>query len=372
MEGRNKNGTFKKGRKSENAFWNHDELDKVIEKCSDYKDFYTNHERAYHYVKKQKLFSYVKSKLNTQQKTDYTKDEIINTLKNCGIKKFSELRESEYYNFYAAGLRRGLKDEMDNLFEKTGKSRTKEECRKEALKYETKKEFNEKSPSVSRYAYTNGWLDEICSHMKPLGSLSKRANYTYEFSDNSFYAGITDNLDYRHEQHMDLSDKHRDTSVTKHIRKTGLTPKYTVVNSYIDVEKSVEIESFLVETAIKNGKNILNKNKTGGLGAVPRISDDDLVKCASKFSTPGEWKGKEPNTYNISINRNSKIKGYHKMICERAGIKNKDTTKWTFDKIKQFIKDNDCKTKSGKGGLKDLNQSAYASARRNGWLDKLF
>lgn len=372
MEGRNRKGQFAKGRKSENTFWNLKELDKVIEQCSDYNDFYTNHRGAYHYVKTNHLFDYVKSKLKTQQKTDYTDDGIMNTLKNCGITKMSELSKSEFRKVYAAGLRRGIKNQMDELFEKTGKSRTKEECHKEALKYKTKKEFNEKNSTVYKYSYDYGWLDEICTHMMSLGSLTKRANYVYEFSDNSFYAGLTDNLDYRHVQHMDLTDKHRDTSVTKHMRKTGLYPVYKIINSYIDVEESQKVEDKLIKEALLKNKNVLNLNKSGGLGAIPRVSDDELVKCASKYNSPGEWKTSEPNTYNISINRNSKIKGYHKMICEKSGLKKVDRTKWTFDKIKQFIKDNDCKTKSGKGGLKDLNQSAYGNARRNGWLNELF
>jgi predicted GIY-YIG superfamily endonuclease len=372
MNGRNSKGQFVKGRESENTFWDLKELDKVIEKCVDYQDFYTNHENAYYYVKRNKLFNYVKSKLSTQVETNYTEDIIMETLSNCGITKMSELSKSEYYKVYAAGLRRGMKEQMDELFVKTGKTRTKEECHKEALKYETKKEFKEKNSTVYKYSFDHGWLDEICTHMKSLGSLTKRANYVYEFSDNSFYAGLTDNLDYRHEQHMDLSDKHRDTSVTKHMRKTGLYPVYKIINSYIDVEESQRVEDELIKEALLKNKNVLNVTKSGGLGAVPRVSDDELVNFASKYNSPGEWKANEPNTYNISINRNSKMKGYHKMICERAGLKKVDTTKWTFEKIKQFIVDNDCKTKSGKGGLKDLSQSAYNSARRNGWLNKLF
>ena len=41
---------------------------------------------------------------------------------------------------------------------------TKEKCKEEALKYNTKKEYLEKSSSYFS-AYKNKWLNEICSHM---------------------------------------------------------------------------------------------------------------------------------------------------------------------------------------------------------------
>ena len=42
---------------------------------------------------------------------------------------------------------------------------TKKVCELEALKYNTKKEFKEKSNSIYSCAVKNGWISEICSHM---------------------------------------------------------------------------------------------------------------------------------------------------------------------------------------------------------------
>jgi hypothetical protein len=42
---------------------------------------------------------------------------------------------------------------------------TKELCREEALKYQTKSEFRNKAGSAANKAYEEGWYDEICSHM---------------------------------------------------------------------------------------------------------------------------------------------------------------------------------------------------------------
>jgi predicted GIY-YIG superfamily endonuclease len=50
---------------------------------------------------------------------------------------------------------------------------TKEKCQKEALKYNSKKEFKEKSNGAFYSSKRNNWLDDICSHMiikqKPMG-----------------------------------------------------------------------------------------------------------------------------------------------------------------------------------------------------------
>lgn len=42
---------------------------------------------------------------------------------------------------------------------------TKENCQKEALKYNSRKEFLDKYCDAYRSSVKNKWLDEICKHM---------------------------------------------------------------------------------------------------------------------------------------------------------------------------------------------------------------
>ncbi|MCE3255585.1 MAG: hypothetical protein K0R25_1079 [Rickettsiaceae bacterium] len=51
---------------------------------------------------------------------------------------------------------------------------TKEACHKEALKYQSRVEFQKKSSAACSMAYKKGWIDEICSHMK---EIKKPNNY---------------------------------------------------------------------------------------------------------------------------------------------------------------------------------------------------
>lgn len=44
---------------------------------------------------------------------------------------------------------------------------TKERCKAEAIKYQSKKEFREQAGNVYAIAHKRGWIDEICSHMRP-------------------------------------------------------------------------------------------------------------------------------------------------------------------------------------------------------------
>lgn len=53
---------------------------------------------------------------------------------------------------------------------------TKEECQKEALKYETRGQFQKKSHRLYQLAYRRNWLNEICTHMK----IIREETFTFE------------------------------------------------------------------------------------------------------------------------------------------------------------------------------------------------
>ena len=53
---------------------------------------------------------------------------------------------------------------------------TKEECQKEALKYETRVKFQKNSHRLYQLAYRRNWLNEICTHMK----IIRKENFTFQ------------------------------------------------------------------------------------------------------------------------------------------------------------------------------------------------
>jgi predicted GIY-YIG superfamily endonuclease len=136
---------------------------------------------------------------------------------------------------------------------------TKEKCTEEALKYSGRKEFQLNSKVAYNKAIKNGWLDEICSHMKTAGNKYKRCIYAIEFSDNKAYIGLTYNINKRFYKHLNEPN----SSVFKYKKMTGIVPIIRQLIDYIDVDDASKLENVKKEEYIKNGWDILNINVEG-------------------------------------------------------------------------------------------------------------
>lgn len=153
---------------------------------------------------------------------------------------------------------------------------TYDKCKLEAIKYNSKSEFQKKNYNVYRRSYDNGWIDDICVHMKSIGNLYKRMVYVYIFEDKFFYVGLTCNKERRKEEHLKTN-----TSVYNHINKTKSKFKYIDLTDYIDVNESIIKEKYFLDKFKKDGLIPLNKNKTGGLGGGVKKWNYDTCKEAS-------------------------------------------------------------------------------------------
>ncbi len=182
---------------------------------------------------------------------------------------------------------------------------TKENCTKEALRYDSRSVFKKNSGGAYNASIKGGWLDDVCSHMSPSGNKFNRLVYVYRFSDNYVYVGLTYNIEERDDKHK----RDKRSSVYKHIKKTGLIPELTFTE-YMHVDKASRLESDTLEKYIKNGFFILNKAKTGIVGG--------------------------------------------------------NNLKWTFKRCLEEARE--CKTRKE---FFNKNNSAYNSARRYKWLDKV-
>ena len=140
-----------------------------------------------------------------------------------------------------------------------------------------------------------GIWDEITFHMETLGSLYQRAVYSWEFADNSVYVGLTFNLVLRGSQHLDPEGK---TQVSKHIKKTGLSPIFVLVSDFVDQSEAQNLENCTLEDYRSKGWNILNKVKTGGLGSCRRRWTYDALKSeASKYDNVSDFKKYSHSAY---------------------------------------------------------------------------
>lgn len=102
------------------------------------------------------VFEHIKINNNYKliQLTDYINVEIAKQ------KEFEFLENYKKLNF------RILNKSKTGSIGHTKKIWTKDKCKKEALKYEYRFEFQKKSNGAYSAAFLNKWLDDICSHMK--------------------------------------------------------------------------------------------------------------------------------------------------------------------------------------------------------------
>ncbi|OQB48436.1 MAG: GIY-YIG catalytic domain protein [bacterium ADurb.Bin157] len=147
--------------------WN---FDKCLEEALEYetrKEFKENSASAYGSARKNKwldeICSHMKSNINP--KNYWTK-------KRCHEEALKYKSRTEFNrksgSAYSAAIKLGILDTIClHMDKKPWGIWTKEKCHKEALKYKTKKDFKTGCSSAYYSATKNGFLDEICRHMIP-------------------------------------------------------------------------------------------------------------------------------------------------------------------------------------------------------------
>lgn len=235
-----------------------------------------------------------------------------------------------------------------------------DKCKEEALKYDSRNEFRIKSHGAYKSSTKNKWLNVVCSHMVIKNNNQKRCIYSYEFSDNSVYVGLSYNINIRHSQHINPK---RNSRVLIHIQETNTIPKLTQITEYVDVNDAQILEGHYVEKYRKNGWLILNIAKTGALGG-------------NKLYWTKEKCHDEAIKYNIISHFAKKSSGAHSSakkhnwlddICSHMNHQiKKPSGYWVYNKCKEdalkYKKRSEYRKKSG---------GSYNSALKNNWLDDI-
>lgn len=219
---------------------------------------------------------------------------------------------------YTYALKHGFLDEICSHMELVHvvKWNSKEACHKEALKYNTRSEFKKACCGAYDYASRHGFLDEICNHMEVIGNLQKRCIYAFEFEDNSVYVGLTCNIRRRERDHL----INRNSSVYRHIKATGLKPKLIIVHDYASKDEAGILEGETINIYKKNGWQILNRVKAGALGSLPKKWTKE--RCLSTLKTCNslsEFKVCFPGAYDSCL-ANNWMADVHKIYPETYSI----------------------------------------------------
>lgn len=195
---------------------------------------------------------------------------------------------------------------------------TYERCYEEAHKYQTRNEFKINSCAAYNTALRKKWLDDytwfVDGKMKLLTDKIDSV-YAYYFDDGSVYVGRTlmKQQTNRHSRHM--SDK-KDRVYQYATKNNVAVPEMTILEENLTILQGLEKEDYYVNYYKEQGRNVINKGKTG-------------VGCGSLGTI--------------------------------------DNGKWTYERCLE-----ESKKYKNRRGLEIGNCYVYKKARLNGWIDDFF
>ena len=228
-------------------------------------------------------------------------------------------------------------------------------CEEEALKYSHRYQFQLNSNAYSAAA-RNGWVDDICGHMKRTGNWYNRCVYVYEFSDNHAYVGLTYDLNKR----ILSRKKNKNDAVIKHNNKNNIQPIIKQLTEYIDVNEAAILEIFYIEKYKNDGWIILNVARGGTVGNKPHKWDYETCKGVAKnFKTRNEFKKNNRSAYEAAR--------LNKWLDEICGHMKYVIKPWTFEACKLEAMKYRNRTE-----FHDKACGAYHAACRNKWLNEIF
>lgn len=233
---------------------------------------------------------------------------------------------------------------------------TKARCLEEAKKFNARRDFQKKAGGAYNSALNNGWLDDVCMHMKQLEYQNKYCVYVIQNDlTKQVYVGIT--RSYR--ERMKFHRHENNTSNSRHITSLQET-KFIKASDYIyDTGEAAFTEEETINAFAKIGYNVLNsKKKIGALGGgVRKWTEDALREEVSKHHNKSSLKNASPGAYKALIQHSK----YGELTANFSKLNS-----WGYD---------ECKTQAQKYKTRAEFQkaagSAYNKARKCRWLDDI-
>ena len=355
-----RNDTTKKPR----GYWTKEKIQILASKYETKSEFRKNNGSAYTKAHREGWVNDVCSHMTSSQKpTGYW------TYDRCKKEALKYETKSEFQKVngsaYSSSLKNGWVDIVCSHMEDTIKSKgywTYDRCKEEASKHEHKSDFKK----ACSYGYTksriNGWLEDICSHMTPKGSLKDRFVYMYKFHEtNSIYIGLTWNMNNRDNEHNNKEG----SAVLKHLIEHNMTNvNYElVVDGYYPFKLAQELEDDYVKKFKEEGWNVLNVATAGSLGgSMIRWTKEKCLDEALKYESITEFQ-KGSSGACASVRRNNWLDEATSHMVRKSKPKGYWTKERCIEEVLKF------KTKKE---FRKKESGAYTIAHREGWIDDLF
>lgn len=281
-------------------------------------------------------------------------------LKYSSHKEFRENNLGAYAGAKARGILESITQHMPPLKvrRKFTTPLTYENCKAAALKYSKRSDFmtDKNDRRFYGYAKKNGWLDNICSHMRRVGNLKKRCVYVAVFDDDhSIYVGITCDVERRWQDHVSKEN----SSVHLHIQECGQKPRFEKLTDYIDESEAARMEDEYVHKYTAEGWNVLNRVKAGALGAMtPGYSKEEVLEHARQYHSLKDFRENDAGHYEA---------GYRSDYWEEVRAVCKPLLRiFTDEQLAEIAAG--CKTIAG---LRKKDHVALNAAKNRGILDEI-
>ncbi len=259
---------------------------------------------------------------------------------------------------HTAACKNGWLDEICSHMKVLKTHYTKEECAIEALKYNTKTEFMNKAPLFYSHAIRKGFINEICKHMRKLGNPEKRVIYAFEFKDSHVYVGLTQNVNRRKTEH--LSDK--SSPVFKYWKENNEPFEFKILSDFISKEEAAILEDETIIRYSQEGWILLNKKRGGDLGnKIRKYTKKQCIALVLQYDNKKTFRENCPQMYNYISKR-----GWIDEICAHMLQIKKKNGYWTKERCAQ-----EAKKYSKRLEFRRKSPAAFGRAFKNGWLEDI-
>ncbi|ALP47002.1 hypothetical protein phiGrn1_0289 [Vibrio phage phi-Grn1] len=231
---------------------------------------------------------------------------------------------------YSAAQSRGIIDECCGhmtMHQKPKGYWTLERLKEDALKYNTRSDWQKMSGSAYDAAHKKGLLDKCCGHMKAsTKNAFSRCIYRI-YAGNEIYIGLTYDTKQRFSSH-----RKKTTQVIDLIERHGIeNVKFEQLTEYMNQELAQIAEKEHIEYYRNNGWIILNRSKAGALGSSTlKWTPERLKEDALKYKTSSEWRKMSPSAYAAAHKKGLLDECYAHMTMHQ-----KPNGYWTLERLKE-------------------------------------
>lgn len=228
----------------------------------------------------------------------------------------------------------------------------KDRCREAALRYTSRSQFKRSNQSAYVACRKNGWLDDVCAHMRRLGCMANR--YVYEIVDSDrrlVYVGITTNVQKR-------LNFHRRAGVTS-VRALLDGHHEVAIGPLMHVEDAVRTEAGKIASYARDGWTVLNTAKAGAIGAARRYwTADRIAAAAASCNSIEDFRTRHPKAYDAA-----RTYDLLKSVCSHMRRRKQANGYWT--KARAIAAAKAYRTRNA---FRLGAPSAYLAAKRDGYF----